>query len=65
MDLRKTMITVIAGTVFALGTTHAMATTTLKLSHNHNRDHAVHKAMTQMAKDVRELTAGEVRIRIY
>ncbi|EPH3998191.1 TRAP transporter substrate-binding protein [Morganella morganii] len=37
----------------------------MKLSHNQNRDHAVHKAMTQFADDVKTKTNGDVRIRIY
>ncbi|MBC8948078.1 MULTISPECIES: TRAP transporter substrate-binding protein [Xenorhabdus] len=54
-----------AGVMFMLGTSQAFAVTTLKLSHNQNRDHAVHKAMTEFANEVKEKTNGEVRIRIY
>ncbi|MBE8596140.1 TRAP transporter substrate-binding protein [Xenorhabdus sp. BG5] len=54
-----------AGIMFMLGTSQAFAVTTLKLSHNQNRDHAVHKAMTEFANEVKEKTNGEVRIRIY
>ncbi|MDV7104637.1 TRAP transporter substrate-binding protein [Vibrio sp. TH_r3] len=43
----------------------AMAATTLKLSHNQDRNHPVHKSMQYMADQVKEYTDGEVRIRIY
>ncbi|MGF1762682.1 TRAP transporter substrate-binding protein DctP [Aliivibrio kagoshimensis] len=66
MTMRKTILTAVIGAALTIGTSaSAFAATTLKLSHNHNRDHAVHKAMTQMAKEVKELTNGEVKIRIY
>lgn len=66
MMKRKTLLCTVIGTVISLGATaSAYATTTLKLSHNHPRDHAVHKAMTFMANEVKDLTDGEVRIRIY
>lgn len=66
MMKRKTLLCTVIGTVISLGATaSAYATTTLKLSHNHPRDHAVHKAMSFMAKEVKDLTDGEVRIRIY
>lgn len=66
MMTRKTLISAVVGAAFTFGATaSAYAATTLKLSHNHPRDHAVHEAMTFMAKEVRELTDGEVRIRIY
>lgn len=63
---RKTLLAAVIGTALAIGSSaSAFAVTTLKLSHNHNRDHAVHKAMTHMAKEVKRLTDGDVRIRIY
>lgn len=62
---RKKIISVLISTLFATAATQAMAATTLKLSHNHNREHAVHKVMMDMAKEVRKQTDGEVRIRIY
>ncbi|MEH0739944.1 TRAP transporter substrate-binding protein [Vibrio cholerae] len=43
----------------------ASAATTLKLSHNQDRNHPVHKSMQYMADQVKEYTDGEVRIRIY
>ncbi|XRF81684.1 TRAP transporter substrate-binding protein [Vibrio mytili] len=66
MDMKKSVLGIAVGTAMLLGSTaSAFAATTLKLSHNHPRDHAVHKAMDYMAKEVKELTDGEVRIRIY
>jgi len=43
----------------------AYAVTILKLSHNQDRTHPVHKSMKFMADEVKELTNGEVKIRIY
>ncbi|MDY3124714.1 TRAP transporter substrate-binding protein [[Pasteurella] aerogenes] len=43
----------------------ADATTTLKLSHNQNRAHPVHKAFEFMAKRASQLSDGELKIRIY
>ncbi|WP_019616920.1 TRAP transporter substrate-binding protein [Psychromonas ossibalaenae] len=66
MNMRKNVLSAVIGATLTVGfSASAFAATTFKLSHNHNRDHAVHKAMTEMAKEVRELTDGEVRIRIY
>ncbi|MGY0614720.1 DctP family TRAP transporter solute-binding subunit [Vibrio sp. FJH11] len=64
--MKKTVLGAAVGAAMLLGSTaSAFAATTLKLSHNHPRDHAVHKAMDYMAKEVQKLTDGEVRIRIY
>ncbi|MBS9428841.1 TRAP transporter substrate-binding protein [Photorhabdus akhurstii] len=65
MSNAKRILSTVIGAIFALGASQVMAVTTLKLSHNHNRDHAVHKAMTQFADEVRQKTNGDVRIRIY
>ncbi|WP_087018624.1 TRAP transporter substrate-binding protein [Thaumasiovibrio subtropicus] len=65
MKTSKRVLTALVGAALTFGATSAYAATTLKLSHNHNRDHAVHKAMAAMAKEVKELTDGDVRIRIY
>lgn len=65
MKNSKRIISTVIGALFALGASQAFAATTLKLSHNQNRDHAVHKAMVQFADDVKEKTQGEVRIRLY
>jgi len=66
MMTRKSVLTTVIGAALTMGASaSAFAATTLKLSHNHPRDHAVHKAMDYMAKEVKKLTDGEVRIRIY
>ncbi|MCD9525499.1 TRAP transporter substrate-binding protein [Photobacterium carnosum] len=66
MKMRKSLLTAVIGTALTFGiNASSYAATTLKLSHNHTRDHAVHKAMEAMAKEVRKTTDGEVRIRIY
>ncbi|MDN3681932.1 TRAP transporter substrate-binding protein [Vibrio tapetis subsp. quintayensis] len=66
MMTRKSVLTTLIGAALTVGASaSAFAATTLKLSHNHPRDHAVHKAMDYMAKEVKQLTDGEVRIRIY
>lgn len=41
------------------------AQTVLKLSHNQNRSHPVHSALTYMAKQAKTLSDGELIIRIY
>lgn len=43
----------------------AQAKTTLKLSHNQDKSHAVHKAMSYFADKTKEYTHGSVVIRIY
>jgi tripartite ATP-independent transporter DctP family solute receptor len=64
--IRKSILTALIGTALSLSvSTSAVSATILKLSHNQSRDYAVHKAMDSMAKEVRELTNGEVLIRIY
>ncbi|OCA54047.1 TRAP transporter substrate-binding protein [Photorhabdus namnaonensis] len=65
MSNSKRILSTVIGAIFALSASQVMAVTTLKLSHNHNRDHAVHKAMSQFADEVRQKTNGDVRIRIY
>ncbi|MGR5502028.1 TRAP transporter substrate-binding protein [Vibrio sp. DNB22_10_4] len=66
MTMKKTLVSAMVGTALTFGAAaSAYAATTIKLSHNHPRDHAVHKAMDFLAKEVRQATDGEVRIRIY
>lgn len=66
MNTQKKLLSAVIGAALTFGATaSAYAATTFKLSHNHSRDHAVHKAMDHMAKEVRKLTDGDVRIRIY
>lgn len=43
----------------------AMASTTLRLAHNLNQEHSVHKAFEYMNEQLREISGGEMRIRIY
>jgi tripartite ATP-independent transporter DctP family solute receptor len=38
---------------------------TLKLNHNNPKDHQLHKSMEFMAERVKELTNGDVKIRVY
>ena len=38
---------------------------TLKLSHNANEQHLIHKAMTQFANEVNEKTNGDIKIEVY
>lgn len=46
--------------------THALAKkVTLRLAHNLEQSHVVHKAIDQFAKDVKEQSNGEITIRIY
>lgn len=62
----KTAIaTFIACAVASTASLPSYASTILKLSHNQDRTHPVHKSMKFMAKEVKELTDGEVKIRIY
>ncbi|PWW12912.1 TRAP transporter substrate-binding protein [Mangrovibacter plantisponsor] len=47
------------------GNASAAEKVTLKLAHNLERSHVVHKAFEQMAKEVKELSHGNMQIRIY
>ncbi|SHO57402.1 TRAP transporter substrate-binding protein [Vibrio quintilis] len=62
---KKVLATLISCALTATTSLSAYAATTLKLSHNQDRTHPVHKSMQFMAKEVKALTHGEVRIRIY
>lgn len=60
------LLSLIAGAVFVAGSSvSAFAATTLKLSHNADRNHPVHKSMEFMAKRAKELSGGDLKIRIY
>lgn len=62
----KTAIaTLIVGAIATTASLSTYAATILKLSHNQDRTHPVHKSMQYMADEVKELTDGEVKIRIY
>ena len=43
----------------------AMASTTLRLAHNLNQDHSVHKAFVYMNEQLRDISGGKMRLRIY
>ncbi|MCK3655064.1 hypothetical protein A4G19_04575 [Pasteurellaceae bacterium Macca] len=44
---------------------NAYATTTLKLSHNQNKSHPVHKALQFFAERTNELSKGDLKVRVY
>ena len=43
----------------------AMASTTLRLAHNLNQEHSVHKAFEYMNEQLRDISGGKMRMRIY
>ncbi|MFV0548793.1 MAG: TRAP transporter substrate-binding protein [Limnobaculum xujianqingii] len=45
--------------------TVAVEKITLKLAHNLDQEHVVHKALDQMAKEIQEESGGKMRVRIY
>lgn len=55
----------ISGLLAASMSFSVAAKTTLKLSHNNDKTHPVHISMQNMADEVKQLTNGEVVIRIY
>lgn len=66
MFTKKTLLSTSLATVLSLGLAFsASAKTTLKLNHNNDKTHPVHISMQKMANEVKELTNGEVIIRIY
>jgi tripartite ATP-independent transporter DctP family solute receptor len=62
---KKTLTTFVACAALAATSLTASAATILKLSHNQDKDHPVHKSMQYMANKVKEYSHGEVIIRIY
>lgn len=62
---KKTLSAAMACVAAASISFSVSATTILKLSHNQDRNHPVHKSMQYMADKVKEYTHGEVKIRIY
>ena len=62
---KTAVATLIACAIAATASLPTYAATTLKLSHNQDRTHPVHKSMQFMADEVKKLTDGEVKIRIY
>jgi len=66
MFAKKKVVTAVLSGLLAAGLSFsALASTTLKISHNQDRNHPVHKSMKHMADEVKKLTDGEVKIRIY
>lgn len=63
--MKKTAMWSLVGLLFASSVGLAQAKTNMKLSHNHGRNHPVHKAMQQFSDRVKELTEGEIVIRLY
>ncbi|WP_127960088.1 TRAP transporter substrate-binding protein [Serratia microhaemolytica] len=63
MGLNKKLLAIC--TLASTLTFPAFAVTTLKLSHNQDRDHPVHKSMQYMADKAKEYSNGEIRVRIY
>ncbi|URN99385.1 TRAP transporter substrate-binding protein [Leclercia adecarboxylata] len=59
--------TILGASLFALLATGAYAAekVTLKLAHNLERSHVVHQAFEQMAKEVKQLSNGNMTLRIY
>ncbi|WP_321448469.1 TRAP transporter substrate-binding protein [uncultured Cohaesibacter sp.] len=64
MTRKLSIISAVAGAAFALTATAASAVT-LKISHNNPEDHPVHQSMEFFADRVKELTNGDVKVRIY
>lgn len=64
MAINKKILTslIVTGAVMASSSASAA---TLKLSHNHDRNHPVHEAMQFMAKRAKELSGGSLKVRIY
>ncbi|MDG3086506.1 TRAP transporter substrate-binding protein [Vibrio hannami] len=62
---KTAVATLISCAIAATAALPAYAATTFKLSHNQDRNHPVHKSMKYMADEVKKLTNGEVKIRIY
>ena len=65
MSWNKTALNTFIGCALVASTSVAFAATTLKISHNQDRNHPVHKSMQYMAQQVKKLTDGDLIIRIY
>ncbi|TCP96542.1 tripartite ATP-independent transporter DctP family solute receptor [Cricetibacter osteomyelitidis] len=67
MKLNKLLLSslCIALPMLATSTDALAKKVTLKLAHNLDQSHVVHKALEQMAKEVQEKSNGELKIRIY
>ncbi|AWH89283.1 TRAP transporter substrate-binding protein [Limnobaculum parvum] len=64
MSLKKGLLPLIIGSIMLVAAP-VYSAVTMKLSHNHNRNHPVQKAMEKMASRAKELSDGNLVIRIY
>ncbi len=60
--MRKTIVPIVLSSLLM---TQAIAAVNMKLSHNHGKDHPVHQSMQFMADRAKELSNGDLRIRLY
>ncbi|MDU8925576.1 TRAP transporter substrate-binding protein [Pasteurellaceae bacterium LIM206] len=66
MSIKKNALMIaLTGLLTATISLSASAKVVLKLSHNNDKTHPVHISMQKMADEVKEVTKGEVIIRIY
>lgn len=64
--MKKSLLSTVLMTMLSMGIAlSSQAKTTLKISHNNDKTHPVHLSMQHMADEVKQLTNGEVVIRIY
>lgn len=64
MLAKKGLVSLIVGAML-MSSAPLYAAVTLKLSHNHSSQHPVHASMQKMADRAKELSNGDLRIRIY
>ncbi|MFM2476504.1 TRAP transporter substrate-binding protein [Celerinatantimonas sp. MCCC 1A17872] len=64
MTTQKLMFKLLTATAL-IGLSTSSYAITLKLSHNQNRTHPVHKAMLYMAKEAAKYSDGDLKIRVY
>lgn len=62
---KKALSTFVTCALIASTSFTVSAATTLKISHNQDRGHPVHKSMQYLAEQVKKHTDGDLRIRIY
>lgn len=62
---KKTLLACVTCALAVTASFSTFAVTTLKLSHNQDRNHPVHQSMQYMADKVKEYTNDQVRIRLY
>ncbi len=63
--MKQKLLLSMAGLLLIGGMSSVEARVNMKLSHNHGRNHPVHKAMQYFSDRVKTLTEGEVVIRLY